>query len=37
MGLVLSWKRNLENVVILGRLWGWGGRGPKFGGERCTP
>ena len=31
MGPVLSWKRNLENAVLLGRLWGWGAGGLNLG------
>lgn len=31
VGLVLSWRRNLENVALLGRLWGWGAGGLHWG------
>lgn len=34
MGLALSWKRNLENVALLRRLWSWGA-GPKVGVRVC--
>lgn len=37
VGLVLSWKRNLENVALLRRLWSWGAGGLELGVRGMPP
>lgn len=37
VGLALSWKRNLENVALLQRLWSWGAGGLKLGVSGVPP
>lgn len=37
VGLALSWKRNLENVALLRRLWSWGAGGLKLGVRGVPP
>lgn len=37
MGLVLSSKKNLENVAILGRIWDWGTGGLDLGAKKYRP